>query len=486
VGVATGVLERLRERPRHVVLAAFVAGLLATPLPTRVLPALACGAAALAGRRGLALAAACAALAGAGVGHARLAALDRTALPARFGTTVTARVALLEPPRPVRYGSLALVQLRAWESPAAPASVGKKGVGATQPAAGPRAATPPAADTRGLGERVLLRIPARLLPPYAPVGALLLVRGHLRALGPYESYEARRGAHAVLSAEALAPTGATRGGPWRLVDTIRVRAQAALATGLPRAQAALLRGMVLGDDSQLTLATRADFRTSGLSHLMAASGQNVALLTAFALALLSWLGTGLRARQLGVLALIALYVPLAGGGPSIQRAGVMAAASTIAALASRPASRWYALLLAAAVTLVLNPRASGDPGWQLSFAAVLAIVLLAPPIRRRLLARRLPEGAAEALAVTLAATLGTAPLIALDFGQLSLVSLPANLLAAPAVAPIVWLGTGAAALGQLAPALALPLDVLNACLLGYVGWVAHAAAGLPHAQLALG
>ncbi len=218
---------------------------------------------------------------------------------------------------------------------------------------------------------------------------------------------------------------------------------------------------------------------------MAASGQNVALLIALALPLLAWAGAGRQARLTGALFLIALYVPLAGAGPSIQRAGVMGAATTVAALAGRSASRWYALLLAAAVTLALNPHASGDPGWQLSFAAVVAIALVAPGMRSALRARRVPEGVADALAISCAATLGTAPLLAFHFSQLSLVSLPANLLAAPAIAPITWLGMLAAAAGQLTPALALPLNALNAYLLAYVGWVAHAAADVPHASVPL-
>ena len=118
----------------------------------------------------------------------------------------------------------------------------------------------------------------------------------------------------------------------------------------------------------------------------------------------------------------------------------MGAATIAAALAGRPASRWYALLLAAAATLALDPRAAADPGWQLSFAAVVGIALLAAPLRERLRACRLPRPVAEAVAVTLAATLATAPLIAVHFDRVSLVALPANVLATPAVAPIMWLG----------------------------------------------
>ena len=117
----------------------------------------------------------------------------------------------------------------------------------------------------------------------------------------------------------------------------------------------------------------------------------------------------------------------------------MGAAGVVAVLAGRPAARWHALLLATAVTLALNPRAIEDVGWQLSFAAVVAILVLAGRVRDGLVRRGLPRGLAEATALTGAATLGTAPLIAAHFGQASLVSLPANVLAAPAVAPAMWL-----------------------------------------------
>src|SRR5215218_9006546 len=108
------------------------------------------------------------------------------------------------------------------------------------------------------------------------------------------------------------------------------------------------------------------------------------LLAALALPLLMLSGLGLPAR-LGALALlIALYVPLAGAGPSLQRAGAMGLAGIAAMALSRPASRWYALLLAATVTLAWNPRAWGDPGWQLSFAAVAGILVLGIPLQRGL------------------------------------------------------------------------------------------------------
>src|SRR5436190_16356752 len=139
-----------------------------------------------------------------------------------------------------------------------------------------------------------------------------------------------------------------------------------------------------------------------------------------------------------ILALIAIYVPLTGAGPSTVRAGVMGAAGTVAALAGRPASRWYSLLLAAAVTLTLDPRAWQDVGWQLSFAAVVGIFVLSARLTRAF--RRLPEPIAAGTALTVAATIATAPLMSMHFGRVSVVSLPANVAALPAVAPVMWIG----------------------------------------------
>ncbi|HEY4280085.1 MAG TPA: ComEC/Rec2 family competence protein [Conexibacter sp.] len=456
-----GRLAQLREYPRHIVLGALVAGLLAMPLAPTYVVLVALAAAALAGRPLIALLAVTAVLAGAIGAQARLAALDRTVLPPYFGSTVVADAVLLEQPRPVQYGATALAQLRA-----------------VAPSGRPLL---PAAD----GERVMLRLLSRTVWPAVATGRVVRVTGRLRALGPFEQHYARKGAHAAISLDTAAATGQHRGGPWRLVDVIRGRAEQALSAGLARPQAALLRGMVLGQDEALDEATRDEFQAAGLSHVLAASGQNVALLLALALPVLAFAGLGWRRRLAVALGLIALYVPLAGAGPSIQRAGVMGAATTAAALAGRAPSRWYALLLAAAVTLLLNPRAAADPGWQLSFAAVVAIALATPAISERLRRRRVPAPVADAAAMSLAATLGTAPLIAYDFAQFSLVSLAANMLAAPAIAPLMWLGMIAAALGQLAAPLAIPLNTLNGYLLGYVGAVAHTSAGVPHASIAV-
>lgn len=257
---------------------------------------------------------------------------------------------------------------------------------------------------------------------------------------------------------------------------IRERASGGLEQGMPAREAALARGFVLGEDEAIDARTEEGFRRSGLSHLLAVSGQNVTLLALLAMPLLGAFGIPLRERLLWILALIAVYVPVAGAGPSIQRAAVMGAVGVLATLGGRRRSRLYALALAALITLAIDPGIGADVGWQLSFAAVLGILLLASPLRRAL-EGRLGKGPwrralAEGVAVTIAATLATAPLIAFHFERISTTTVVANVLALPAVAPAMWLGMCGAALAQLPGVPLEPLNGLNALLLAYIAQVA--------------
>jgi len=400
---------------------------------------------------GVGVACALAVLGGATVGRERLEVVDSGRLAAAAGSSLSGRVVLLEPLR-------------------------RRG-------AGPSVARVRLAEGPLAGEGAVLRVRGEALQGAGPgVGEILRVEGSVAPLGHYDAYQRPRGAGAAIDARAVRRTGERRDGLAGALDAVRRRAERGLERGLREEDAALLRGMVLGQDERLADAVRDEFQVSGLAHLLAVSGQNVMLLAILVLAAGAAVGLGLRARLGLALVLVAAYVPLAGGGPSIQRAGVMGAAGLVAALAGRAASRWYALGLAAAGTLALNPLAALEPGWQLSFAAVVALMAMAPALRE-LLARRFPGPVADAAAITIAATAGTAPLMALHFETFSLASLPANLTAAPAVAPIMWLGMLAGAVAQVSPALAAPLNALDGPLLAYLTGVARTAAGVPYAAV---
>lgn len=446
--------------PRHAGLAALVGGMLAGGHPAALAAVLllavaaallGAGPAALeAGRRpglfaGVLVAAA---LAGALAVQARTAQLDHSELTALQGRAIDEPGVLLDTPRDTPFGGWgATVLLR--------------------------------------GERVALTA-ARWVPrPAAAIGAQLRIAGSLKPLAAGQGWMRTRNVHAAVSAHRVVPTGAARGGAGGFIDRIRLRAERALGERVPGGVGGLLRGMVLGEGEALDTAMQDDFRAASLTHLVAASGQNVALLAALAVALGTAVGLGRRGRLGLALALVAIYVPLAGAGPSIQRAGIMGGAALVAALGGRPGSRVYALLLAAALTLAVNPRSAADPGWQLSFAAVVGIAVGAGRLASELRRHRVPAGAAEAAGMTAAATIATAPLIALHFGRASLVSLPANLLAAPAVAPTMWLGAAAAAIGQVSRTLAVPLASLASLPAAYLAWLGHVAARLPGANVRL-
>ena len=311
-----------------------------------------------------------------------------------------------------------------------------------------------------------------------PVGSRVHAEGTLAVPEPWrEAHLRRQGIAILLRTERLDPMPGRRGGLAGWIDGIRTRAERALGRGMPEREAALARGFVLGQDDRIDPSVREDFRRSSLAHLLAVSGQNVILLCLLAWPLLAVAGLTLRARLVASLCLIAIYVPVTGAGPSIQRAGVMGAAGLVAALADRPRSRWYAVLLAAAVTLAVNPRADGDVGWQLSFAAVIGILLwgkrlaaaLAGDAARDSMRRAIAEGAA----ITVAATVATAPLMAAAFDQLSPAALPANLLALPAVAPAMWLGMLAGIAGQLPLIPVEPLNWLDSLCLAYIAQIAQ-------------
>ena len=451
IGVVSRGLAGVRAHPRHLVLAALVAGLLLVTAGTAAALVAALVAGALAGRRPVAVVAAAAAIGGAGIAHARLDALDAGVLARMHGQRIAARVTLLEPIRE-RVSGPAVARVRLLDGP-------------------------------GAGEQAVLRVRGYADEGARPeVGEELRVDGRVAPLGRFDAYQRRRNAHAAIDAHAVKRTGRRRGGLAGALDAMRRRAEQGLQTRLQPKDAALLRGMVLGEDERLSDSVRDDFQRSGLAHILAVSGQNVMLLAILVLFAGSVTGLELRPRLLLAAALIAIYVPLAGGGPSIQRAGVMGIAGLVAALAGQPVQRWYALGLAAAATLAINPRTAGEPGWQLSFAAVAALLVGAAPLTAAF-ARRLPRSVAEAAAITVAATLGTAPLMALYFEQVSPASLPANLIAAPAIAPVMWLGMLSAAAAQAGPAFAAPFTALTAPLLVFIQWVARTAANAPLAAI---
>ena len=252
------------------------------------------------------------------------------------------------------------------------------------------------------------------------------------------------------------------------VRKIRERSERALSQSLPGDAGPLLSGMTLGDASALSRSAKNDFRRSSLTHIVAASGQNVSLLIVFVGLLCGVVGLNRRQRLAVSGAAIIAYIPLAGGEAPIRRAAVMGLCALLSGAGARRRAVVHSLLLAAAVTVLLDPNSLQSLSWQLSFAAVVGMMLLGEPISDRLIALGLNGLVAEALGATVAATIFTAPLIAAAVGRYSLTAIPANILVAGVVGPVMFLGFAAALVGQLSLHLATPLVAAAALPVAYI------------------
>jgi len=448
----------LRARP-HLLAAALCAGLAAAngvrePAIALAVAAvvLALGAAVAAPPLRLPVLALALLLAGWWWGSARLEALDRSPLLPRVGTAGKALVAVTGPARRSRY------ELRV------PAQVRRFG-------------------DEFVREPVLLRLPPGRSPPQ---GALLDVIGEIGLpRGPEQGFDERtwlrrHGVHVVVRATRWRVVGRRRGFAG-LADGLRARLARSMAPGLEGERRAVLAGIVLGEDEGLSDELRTRFRASGLYHLLAVSGQNVALIAGGAL-FLAWLaGLSRLLGQIGALAAIGGYVLAVGWQPSVVRAGIAGALASLAWLAARPRDRWYFLLLGAAIILAWNPYSLLDAGFQLSFAAVAAIFVVVPRLERSLAGYPLPRSLAEVVAVSSACGLATAPILLTQFGSVPLYSIPANALAAPVAAPLLGLALVTALVAPVAPPLAAALAWLNGWLAAYLAACARLVGGLPYA-----
>jgi competence protein ComEC len=245
------------------------------------------------------------------------------------------------------------------------------------------------------------------------------------------------------------------GAPWwqRTAESMRAALRQACSV-LSTDAAGLLPGLVVGDTSGVSTQVEQEFTDAGLSHLMAVSGSNLAVVAGTVLLLLRALRAGPRMSAFVAGLTVVGFVVLAGAEPSVLRAGVMGAIGLLALALGRQRSVMPALAAAVCVLVVYDPAMAVNFGFALSVLATAGLVLLAPRWVAAMTRRGIPPGIAEGLAIPLAAFLVTAPVIAGMAGEISVVSIAANILAAPVVAPATVLGVLTALLATVWPAAA--------------------------------
>jgi competence protein ComEC len=314
--------------------------------------------------------------------------------------------------------------------------------------------------------------------PELPEGERVEFEGVAERLhGSFGTYLRQRGFAAIVEVDAITDRGPPTNPIVRLANALRGALRGSLARVFPRREAGLLMGLALGDTSGLDPEVEEDFRATGLSHLTAVSGENLVMFLGPVLGVAGLVRAGRRARFVIGVAAVGFFVLLTGAEPSVLRAAAMSGLAFLGIFLGRPRSPPAILGGAVLLLLARDPTLVHAVGFQLSVAATVGMALLAQPLAARL--SFLPRPLALAAGTTLAAQAGVMPLLLFYFRVFPLVSIPANLLAFPAVGPGMLLGLAA---GALQPVWS-PLGSLAAALarvpIGYLEWLSDHLARSP-------
>ena len=330
------------------------------------------------------------------------------------------------------------------------------------------------------GKKYQLRVPIRVMTGDRNItevlpGQLITVNGSLRP-----SKEARVAGLFILRGKFEIDTPASH---WaRSLGAIR-RDFRTLADGGD--SSSLIPGMVLGDTSLQSQRLRDDMRRSGLTHLVAVSGANFAIISLFALWCMQWFFRSLRTRMILTSLVLASFIALVRPSPSVLRAAAMASVVLVARGIGKRSNPLPALGFAIGAVVIGDPWQARDPGFALSVLATAGLLLLSPRIASWF-GRFLPSSVATALSSPLAAVVLCAPVLVALSGYLGLMTVVANLLVAPAVAPITIIGFIAALLSPLLPRVSAALLLFIKYPAEWIVSVAHWSARFPVLKVSTG
>lgn len=318
-------------------------------------------------------------------------------------------------------------------------------------------------------EEIAVRVPAYLIGADSAwrVGQRVVVSGNLAAGEEQRLFLRVSDVH-----RAAPPTGA-----FRLVDQLREGLRS-VSTHVPPHARGLVPGVAIGDDRRLPEHIAAAMRTTSLTHVTAVSGAHVAVVVATVLVLLARTPTWVRAAlaSLVLAAMVLVVLPT----PSVLRAAGMGLLTLAALAAGRPRLAVPVLFFTVTALLAYDPWLATSIGFALSVAATLGIMLWAGPISQFLGSSLL----SRAVSVPLAAQAWCSPLLLTFEATLATYSVPANLLAVPALAPATILGLVSALLSTVAPSVATLAASLASYFTGWIAAVALFFAGLPGAKVA--
>jgi len=273
-----------------------------------------------------------------------------------------------------------------------------------------------------------------------------------------------------------------------LLYSLRDRGARVIDTIFPAPENALLRGILLGDESHISPQARQAYAITGTSHIIAISGFNMAVLAGI-VAHTFTRRLGAQKGSLFTIIVLLLYTILVGAEASVMRAAFMGAFTVLASAIARRGNSLNNLGLSVLLMMLINPHLPWDVGFQLSAMATLGLALFMPPLRARLTlwmtarfgeaaSARFSEWVGDYLIVTLVAQASVLPLLLYHFESLSWVFLLANPLILPAQPLVMILGLLAMSLGMLSLPLGKALAWITWPFAAYtnrmVFWLANA------------
>jgi len=275
--------------------------------------------------------------------------------------------------------------------------------------------------------------------------------------------------------------------PLQAIYSLRHRLGEALRQSLPEPESSLARGILLGLRGDIPPSLNEAFQRSGTTHILAISGQNMAIIAGIVLSVATRLfGKHRPTYFILTLAILWLYALLAGMSAPVLRAVIMVSIYLLGIYLGRQRSGLTATVFSAAVMIAINPNILWQISFQLSFAAVLGLILLTPVFQDWLSRLRMPKVVSDSLAVGLGAILATLPLTAYYFGYTSLVTLPATFFAALVLPAIIMITAAVAIIGLVWIPAAQVVGWIDWILLKYFVLVVQGFAAIPHASIEIG
>ena len=266
---------------------------------------------------------------------------------------------------------------------------------------------------------------------------------------------------------------------------LRMRIVGVIERSLPKQQAGLLNGILIGYRDGLSNEVKDAFSDAGLTHIMAVSGANVAFLVFPLLFIFKKLRIRPTVTNILVIAFLIIFVFITGFEPSVLRAVIMAIVILTGKILSKEADIYTSISFAAILLLIYSPYMLFNIGFQLSFAATLSLIMLYKNIKKLIKCRFIPDKAADVLAATLAAQIGVLPVMVYFFNKISIISVLTNILVVPLIEVITILGMLMAVLGQLSIIFSQLPGYINCILLSFVLYVSKISASLPFSTLRL-